>query len=67
MLGFNNQARVTFARPGLAGRAGEAQVLVVTPMPCGGLAECGVCAFTTRRGWKMACKDGPVFDLSELI
>ncbi len=67
MLGFNNQARVTFARPGLAGRAGEAQVLVVTPMPCGGLAECGVCAVTTRRGWKMACKDGPVFALNELI
>jgi dihydroorotate dehydrogenase electron transfer subunit len=57
MLGFSKQARVRF----------EAQVLVVTPMPCGGLAECGVCAVTTRRGWKMACKDGPVFDLRELI
>ncbi|MBN1450686.1 MAG: hypothetical protein JW963_06690 [Anaerolineales bacterium] len=45
----------------------EAQVLVVTPMPCGGLADCGVCAVTARRGWKMACKDGPVFDLNELI
>jgi NAD(P)H-flavin reductase len=41
--------------------------LVVAPMPCGGLAECGVCAVTTRRGWKLACKDGPVFDLGELI
>ena len=47
-------------------RAGEAQALIVTPMPCGGIAECGVCAVTVRRGWKMACKDGPVFDLKEL-
>jgi dihydroorotate dehydrogenase electron transfer subunit len=66
MLGLSRQARATFARPGLAGWAGEAQALVLTPMPCGGLAECGVCAVTTRRGWKMACKDGPVFDLKEL-
>ena len=52
---------------GLGGRAGEAQALVVTSMPCGGLADCGVCAVTVRRGWKMACKDGPVFDLDELF
>jgi hypothetical protein len=45
----------------------EAQALVITPMPCGGIAECGVCAVTARRGWKLACKDGPVFDLTELI
>jgi hypothetical protein len=57
MLGLSEQARVTL----------EAQVLVIAPMPCGGLAECGVCAVTTRRGWKMACKNGPVFALNELI
>jgi len=57
MLGLGQQARVKL----------EAQVLVCTPMPCGALAECGVCAVTARRGWKMACKDGPVFHLSELI
>ena len=45
----------------------EAQVLVRTPMPCGGMADCGVCAVTVRRGWKMACKDGPVFGLDELV
>ena len=45
----------------------EAQVLIRTDMPCGGIAECGVCAITTRSTWKLACKDGPVFDLSELI
>jgi Iron-sulfur cluster binding domain of dihydroorotate dehydrogenase B len=56
-VGARRQAKVPF----------EAQALVVTPMPCGGMAECGLCAVTTRRGWKMACKDGPVFDLGELI
>jgi dihydroorotate dehydrogenase electron transfer subunit len=44
----------------------QAQVLLHTPVPCGGLAECGVCAITIRRGWKLACKDGPVFDWTEL-
>jgi dihydroorotate dehydrogenase electron transfer subunit len=42
----------------------EAQVLIRTPMPCGALAECGVCALTIKHEWKMVCKDGPVFDLS---
>ena len=57
-------------RLGHGGQAGVkygAQALIVTPMPCGGMAECGVCAVTVRRGWKMACKDGPVFDLADLI
>jgi len=44
-----------------------AQALVRTEMPCGGLGECGVCALSTRRTWKLVCQDGPVFDLSELI
>ena len=52
-------------------RAGErlscaAQALVLTPMPCGATAECGACAVKGRRSWKLACKDGPVFDLNEL-
>jgi NAD(P)H-flavin reductase len=42
------------------------QILVVTPVPCGGMGECGACAVKTRRGWKYACRDGPVFDLKEL-
>ena len=50
-LGFSEQA----------GGKVEAQVLIVTPMPCGGVAECGVCTVTVRHDWKMACKDGPVF------
>ncbi len=44
----------------------EAEVFVRTPVPCGGLAECGVCAVATTSGWKLACKDGPVFDLREV-
>jgi NAD(P)H-flavin reductase len=44
----------------------DAQVLIRTPMPCGGVAECGVCAVITRSSWKMACKDGPVFDWREI-
>jgi dihydroorotate dehydrogenase electron transfer subunit len=55
---------------GLAAQAGvpcEAQVLVCTPMPCGALAECGVCAVPVRRGHLLACKDGPVFSLPEIL
>jgi NAD(P)H-flavin reductase len=44
----------------------EAQVLVRTSIPCGGIAECGVCAVGTKSSWKLACKDGPVFDWNEL-
>jgi NAD(P)H-flavin reductase len=42
------------------------QILIHTPVPCGGVAECGACAVTLKSGWKLACKDGPVFDWSEL-
>jgi dihydroorotate dehydrogenase electron transfer subunit len=43
-----------------------AQVLIRTPVPCGGIADCGVCAVALKSEWKMACKDGPVFDWGEL-
>jgi len=45
----------------------ESQVLVRAPMPCGALAECGVCALTIRHEWKMICKDGPVFDFDSIF
>ena len=45
----------------------EAQVLIHTLLPCGTLASCGACAVPVRHGWKMACKDGPVFRLGDLI
>ena len=44
----------------------EAQVLIHTPMPCGGIAECGVCAVSLQSNWRMACKDGPVFDWRDI-
>jgi len=43
-----------------------AQVLVVSPMPCAGLAECGACGVPAHRSWKLICQDGPVFDLKTL-
>lgn len=42
------------------------QALIHTPMPCGGLGDCGACAVPMRRGWKLACKDGPVFDFNKI-
>lgn len=44
----------------------EAQVLIRAPMPCGALADCGVCALSLHHDWKMICKDGPVFALKDL-
>lgn len=43
------------------------QALLLAAMPCGGLADCGVCAVQIGRSWKLACKDGPVFNLEELV
>jgi hypothetical protein len=42
------------------------QLLVDTPLVCGGSTECGVCAVHTKHGWKLACSDGPVFNLDDL-
>ncbi len=42
------------------------QALIAVPMPCAAFAECGACAVRSRRGWKLVCQDGPVFDLKEL-
>lgn len=44
----------------------EAQVLVRVPMPCGGLAQCGVCTVRAGRVNSLACEQGPVFDLNLL-
>lgn len=43
------------------------QALVLAPMPCAGLAECGACAVPIRQKYKLACTDGPVFHLSDLL
>ncbi len=44
----------------------ESQVLIHTPVPCGGLADCGVCAVSLKSDWKLACKEGPVFNWDEV-
>jgi dihydroorotate dehydrogenase electron transfer subunit len=44
----------------------DAEVLIRTPVPCGGIAECGACSFAAKSGWKMACREGPVFKWAEV-
>jgi hypothetical protein len=59
-----------YARLGLSAGAKlpcSGQALVLAALPCAGLAECGACAVPVRRGWKLACEDGPVFDLEDLL
>jgi len=54
---------------GLSGREAApcpAQVLIEIPMPCG-LGVCQACAIRSRKGTKLVCADGPVFDLQALI
>jgi hypothetical protein len=51
-------------RSRLAART-DAQVLIRTAIPCGGIADCGVCAVTLKSDWKLACKEGPVFNWRE--
>lgn len=43
------------------------QILVAAPMPCGELAQCGICTVRTQRGPRLACEDGPVFKLQDLV
>lgn len=43
------------------------QVLITPSMPCGGLAQCGVCSFATARRPQLACANGPVFELGQLL
>jgi NAD(P)H-flavin reductase len=61
-----NQLMEKFERMGQAKGPHETQILIRAPMPCGALAECGICALAVRHEWKMICKDGPVFELEEL-
>jgi dihydroorotate dehydrogenase electron transfer subunit len=44
---------------------GWARVLMDLPMPCG-TGACFACAIDTSRGIRLACYDGPAFDLAEL-
>ncbi len=49
----------------LPARSGSAQILVDTPLPCAGMADCAICAVSLppAKDYKLACKDGPVFTL----
>ena len=43
-----------------------AQVAVLPPLPCC-VGVCGACGVETRPGQRLACVDGPIFDLRELV
>jgi hypothetical protein len=45
----------------------NAEALVAAPMPCGGMAKCGVCTVRTNKGPQLPCEDGPVLKLKELV
>lgn len=42
------------------------QVAILPPLACQ-VGVCGVCGIETRQSTKLACTDGPVFDLRDLI
>jgi dihydroorotate dehydrogenase electron transfer subunit len=44
---------------------GFAQVALPGAMPCG-VGTCQGCLVETRDGARLACRDGPVFDLRDL-
>ena len=49
------------------GRPGrlQARAFRLPVTPCG-VGACGACAVPAGRGWKLACVDGPWFDLTEI-
>jgi len=61
------ELRKKFRQVGPSGARYDAQILVRTSMPCGALAQCGVCAVDVKHGHLLACEDGPVFDLKLLL
>jgi dihydroorotate dehydrogenase electron transfer subunit len=61
-----NQLRERLGRLNQLAAGKAAQVLIYTPVPCGGIADCGICAVNLKSDWKLACKDGPVFNWNEV-
>lgn len=43
----------------------KVEVLIDAPLICGN-SNCGACAVESIKGWKLVCKDGPVFHLQDL-
>lgn len=64
-LSLNHLAEFRQAHPLKPSELSKIEVLIDTPMICGN-SHCGVCAVETNEGWKLACKDGPVFRLEDL-
>jgi len=52
----------SLTQPQWPAMGGTAQALVRTEMPCGGLADCGVCTVRTNNGPQLACVEGPVLN-----
>jgi len=59
--------RESIAAADVRSMTAKAEVIVRTAMPCGGLAECGVCVVGTGRNRLALCSDGPVLDLRGLL
>jgi hypothetical protein len=51
---------------GVAPQSLAAEILVASDMLCG-FGGCGACAVRSRRGWVLACADGPVRPLHTLL
>jgi hypothetical protein len=47
----------------------NAQILIHSDMPCGGMAQCGVCSVDMlgKPKWTHACEIGPVYPLNKLF
>ena len=58
--------KAQMAIAGLIAPARFAQVVIAPPMACG-FGACLACAAETPRGMRLACVDGPVFDLAEIV
>jgi hypothetical protein len=71
-LGWADYAALALPAAGMSGAAKAfnlplpeslpeaSQVLIITDMPCG-FGVCNVCAVKAKRGWTLACRQGPVF------
>lgn len=44
----------------------QTQILINIDFPCVGIADCSVCAIKTKQAWRLACKDGPVFNFEDI-
>lgn len=50
----------------LDNRQKKLEVMIREPVFCSGMAECGVCAVPSRKGWLLICQNGAVLDASQI-